>query len=135
MDRRQFLTASAAAGLAALPRDQTFAQGIGAARWNAGDVKHLLPTVDHQNILIKVSFARALRDAPLLVVDGKRYLGQRTDTEGMFWSFHSSALAPARRYTCSLRQSHNQLTRSLCSSPITSLCRYYGSIRPSAPHR
>ena len=102
MDRRQFLTASAAAGLAALPRDQTFAQGIGAASWNTGDVKHLLPTVDHQNILIKVSFARALRDAPLLVVDGKRYPGQRTDTEGMFWSFHASALAPARRYVCSL---------------------------------
>ena len=29
----------------------------------------------------------------------------------------------------------NHLTRPLCSSRITSLHRYYGSVRPSAPHR
>ena len=102
MDRRQFLTASAAAGLAALPQERAFAQGMGAGNWNTGDVTHLLPTVDHQNILIKVSFSRALRDAPSLVVDGKKYGGRRTDTEGYFWSFHAGGLAPARRYTCSL---------------------------------
>ena len=41
MDRRQFLTASAAAGLAALPQERAFAQGMGAGNWNTGDVTHL----------------------------------------------------------------------------------------------
>src|SRR5689334_25153823 len=36
---------------------------------------------------------------------------------------------------CQLFRSYDRLTRPLRSSPITSLRRYYGSVRPSAPRR
>ena len=103
MDRRAFLTTSAAAGIAAMPLHPVSAQSRGnTPQWSAGAVAHVLPTVDHQNILIKTSFLRPLPAAPSLFVDGQRFAGRQTDSEGSFWSFHAHGLAPARRYTCAL---------------------------------
>ena len=103
MNRRKFLTTGVAAGVATLPLHVASAQG-GAhrANWSAGEVEHLLPTVDHHNILLKVSFVKPHGAAPWLRVDGQRFRGRPTDTEGVFWTFHAGGLAPAHRYQCAL---------------------------------
>ena len=60
MDRREFLTGTMGATLlASLPAD-AFAQlsSVPASTaWNAGQVRHLLPTVSETAMLIKASFA------------------------------------------------------------------------------
>ncbi len=103
MDRRKFLATTTAAGLAALPLNVGSAhRAADLPRWSPGVVEHLLPTVDHQNILIKASFWKPLVAAPWLNVGGRRFRGRETDTEGMFWTFHAGGLAPAHRYKCVL---------------------------------
>lgn len=103
MDRRKFLASSAAAGLASLPLGSLSAETqAGPTRWYAGEVEHLLPTVDHNNILIKASFAKPQSLAPWLRLSGQRFRGRPTDTEGLFWTFHASGLAPAQRHQCEL---------------------------------
>ena len=68
-----------------------------ASAWNAGDVAHLLPTVNHQRFLIKVSFTRPQR-APVLLVDRRKVAGRACDTRGLFWIFDAAGLEPAKRY-------------------------------------
>jgi hypothetical protein len=107
MNRRRFLAAGIASGMAAIPHDTVFAQGGEERRdWKNGDVAHLLPTVDHENILIKASFSRP-PSAPRLGVGGKRFPGRQTDSEGKFWSFHAGGLAPAQRHQCTLTDASN----------------------------
>ena len=103
MDRRTFLATSTAAGLATLPLNRAAAQNrTGRTNWSAGALEHLLPTVDHQNILIKASFTKPYSAAPWLRVDGQRFRGRPTDSEGLFWTFHAGGLAPAQRHQCVL---------------------------------
>jgi hypothetical protein len=116
--RRKFLLGAAALGLAsgspAAKRDS------GAAAWNTGLVQHLLPTVNHDSILIKASFRQPLAQA-FLVVEGKRYAGRMTDSEGEFWSFFVDKLRPAHRHTLTLTDGRG---RSLCDSwPLTTFPR------------
>ena len=61
-------------------------------RWRSGPIDHILPTVNSRRLLLKVSFDRPL-GAVALVIGGRRVAGQRTDTEGKFWS--------STRATCS----------------------------------
>jgi hypothetical protein len=77
MDRRIFLAGSAALGAAgALPRS------IAAAR--ESPVRHILPTVSHDAMLVKVSFIEP-QLPPKLMVDGKPVDGAATDGEGLCW--------------------------------------------------
>jgi hypothetical protein len=113
MNRRQFLADSmGAAILAALPAD-VFAQSGTPARserWDAGQVRHLLPTVSDRRILFKASFAQPLSASPVLRIGGRSFSGRMNDTRGDFWQFHADGLEPGRRHTLSLHLSG----RTLC---------------------
>ena len=74
MDRREFLTGTmGAALLASLPAD-VFAQVStvpASTAWDAGQVRHLLPTVSDTAMLTKASFAAPLAAAPRLRVGAR----------------------------------------------------------------
>jgi hypothetical protein len=93
-----------AAILAARPAD-SFAQNRTSPlsqSWDAGQVRHLLPSVSDTRILIKASFAKPLTGAPTLHVGASTFRGSMNDTEGAFWQFDASGLQPGRRHALSL---------------------------------
>jgi hypothetical protein len=61
-------------------------------RWWQGDVMHLLPLLDHRQVLLKSSFRAPLMEPPYLRVNQVRVAGQRSDTLGRFWQFHVDGL-------------------------------------------
>ena len=71
--------------------------------WDAGDLFHVLPTVNHERALLKCSFREPLPDTPELRVDGRRIMGERTDTRGRFWAFDVAFLRPSTAYELELR--------------------------------
>src|ERR1700733_10932241 len=91
-DRRTFLRSSAATALSlAVPAD-LFAQAASApapsANWDAGGLRHLLPTVSDTRMLIKTSFSTPLTEAPTLSVGGTSVRGRMDDTRGEHWHFY-----------------------------------------------
>ena len=108
IDRRRFLAGSAGALGAAvfgrLPLGAMVAQGAppAAQGWDAGAVRHLLPTVSDSRIFLKVSFERRLSTAPTLRVGSADVTGEMTDTAGEYWQFQAGGLDPGRRYSLSL---------------------------------
>ena len=72
------------------------------ADWDAGLVRHLLPTVSDSRMLLKVSFVRPLSVAPTLRMGPRTVLGRMTDTVGEHWQFYVTDLDPGRRYSLSL---------------------------------
>src|SRR5262245_31101754 len=106
-DRRSFLKGTGAAGLllnvhpdlvATAARAQTPRQG----EWDAGRLRHILPTVSDTRMLIKTSFAQPLAQAPSLRVDGSGVRGEMADTHGEFWQFYVTGLRPGRTYQLEL---------------------------------
>ncbi len=105
MDRRNFLRGSygcrdfgikicrRSAQSGALPSSQS---------WDAGRVRHLLPTVSDTKVLIKASFAKPLTGAPALRIGSSIFRGRMNDTEGPFWQFYATGVQPGRRYSLSL---------------------------------
>src|SRR5687768_13575957 len=95
LSRRQLLTAtiSGAAALAVTGRAQE-------KTWNAGAVRHLLPGVTHNRLLLKASFTRSLMAPPRLRAATRTATGVRLDTAGEFYSFDLDGLEPER--TCQL---------------------------------
>ena len=71
--------------------------------WDAGELFHLLPTANHDRVLLKCSFQAPLPRPPELHVDGRRIPGQRTDTPGRFWAFDVDSLRPSTAYSFELR--------------------------------
>ena len=106
IDRRNFLRSSAAASLSlAVPADlmaQAATSAAPASRWDAGAVRHLLPTVSDSRMLIKVSFDAPLTEAPTLRVGGTSVRGRMGDTQGEHWHFYATDLLPGRPYRLSL---------------------------------
>jgi len=92
IDRRGFLAlgAAAAGAVAGWP-----APAPAQAGWNAGQVVHLIPTANHERVLIKASFQAPLAAPPRLVVSGRAVDGVRSDLEGRFWRFDAGSLQPA----------------------------------------
>lgn len=115
MKRRDFLRAAAASPLlSALPHElfaQTTARPSAGGTWDSGSVRHLLPTVNDTQILLKVSLNTPVSQPPRLLVDSTTVPGRMTDTRGETWAFHATRLSPARRYTLSLQTGAG---RSLC---------------------
>lgn len=115
MRRRDFLRSTAAGSLLAALRPELLAQTTGRSfsqgAWDAGSVRHLLPTVSDTQLLLKASFARPLTQPPSLRVDSATVRGRMTDTKGEMWAFHATRLAPGRRYTLDLKSSTGE---SLC---------------------
>ena len=121
MNRREFLRSTATGPLlAALPLEflePTAGQPASGGAWDAGSVRHLLPTVSDTQLLLKASFGGSLPEPPVLRVDSLAVPGRMTDTRGETWSFHAPGLSPARRYTLALNDSRG---RSLCQPwPLT----------------
>jgi len=111
IDRRQFLAGGFGATLlSAMPADLLVAPAAprSATDWDNGQVRHLLPTVNDSDILIKASFAAALTAAPSLRIGGLTVRGRMSDTRGEFWQFRVGNLQPGRRYTLSLTTSNGK---------------------------
>jgi hypothetical protein len=106
-DRRQFLRSSVATAFSlAVPAD-LFAEAAPAnapadLNWDAGDLRHLLPTISDSRMLIKASFNTPLSEAPTLNVGGTSVRGRMGDTRGEHWHFYATDLQPQRRYDLSL---------------------------------
>ena len=66
--------------------------------WKNGIVNHILPLADEQQFLIKVSFEKALKNAPLLKVDNRLIEGKKNDPIGRFWEFRPKHLNPNTLY-------------------------------------
>ena len=114
MDRREFLTGTLGAAVLAAHPAEKFAQTNGAPTthdWDAGTVRHLLPTVSDTRLLIKASFNRPLPGAPTLHIGARSVRGRMTDTAGEFWQFAATDLQPARRHQLSLTAANG---RPLC---------------------
>src|SRR5471032_2367637 len=96
-DRREFLKASTAASLmlnapADLVTSAAFAATPTDGQWDAGIVRHLLPTVSDSRFLIKASFNTPQLDVPTLHVGSLSVRGRMGDTRGEFWNFHATDL-------------------------------------------
>ncbi len=117
VDRRRFLAGTAGAMGAAvfgrLPLGALAEQGAppAAQGWDAGLVRHVLPTASDSRFLLKVSFERPLSAAPTLRVGSTSVPGQMSDTAGEHWRFDAADLEPGRRYELSLRDAGGS---SLC---------------------
>jgi hypothetical protein len=97
--RRDFLIGAASLATIIASRESAWsAQAKAGPAWSSGDVAHLLPTVNHQRVLIKASFRRPHRAAPVLLVDRRKVTGRAADTLGLFWTFDAAGLEPHRRY-------------------------------------
>jgi hypothetical protein len=113
--RREFLQLGiAAAGLGWWPH-ATHA----ASSWNQGELVHLIPTANHDRLLIKASFKSPLSAAPRLLVDGKASVGVQTDPLGRFWRFDVQGLKPATRHELRITDPRG---RALCDAwPLKTL--------------
>jgi hypothetical protein len=81
---------------------EALAQGGSDARWDAGSLRHLLPTVSDSRMLIKASFNAPLPGPPTLRIGNVAVRGRMTDTRGEHWSFYATGLRPGRRHRLSL---------------------------------
>jgi hypothetical protein len=114
MDRRDFLRGGLGAAILASRSADSFAQSTRPRpdpAWDAGQVRHLLPTASDTRILLKASFLKPLSAAPSLRIGSSTFRGSASDTEGSFWQFHATGLQPGKRYTLSLVGSDR---KSLC---------------------
>lgn len=108
--RRQFLQTSAAlvAG-SGLPFSR---EALAQDNWNAGEVVHLLPTANHERVLLKASFRQPLKEAPVLSAGGREVKGRRSDSFGRFWQFDVSGLQADTAYALQILDSRG---RGLCA--------------------
>ena len=104
-----------AAFFSRLPLEAMVEQGAPPAvqDWDVGAVRHLLPQVSDTRMLVKVSFDRALSQAPRLQVGSSSVDGEMSDTAGEYWQFDVGNLEPGRRYELSLSDASG---RALCES-------------------
>jgi hypothetical protein len=93
----------------ALAASAAFAPSAAASQtWDAGVIKHILPTASARAILLKVSFREPMQ-APTLLVSGRRFEGEMTDTEGRYWRFLADDLTPNSIHRLELVQRRRRL--------------------------
>ena len=68
------------------------------SEWQPGIVRHLLPAVSHDRLLLKASFNRSLAAPPTLRAGLRTASGARLDSSGEFYSFDLTPLEPASTY-------------------------------------
>lgn len=107
--RREFLKLAGTAlvtGVVAGPPDRAWARRKTCEELGAdAEVAHILATVSHDRMLIKMSFLEPQSVRPVLCLDGhRRVLGRRTDSERRFWMFDVRGLTSKRRYTLELEK-------------------------------
>ena len=79
--------------------------------WQAGTVRHLLPGVSHDRLLLKASFVRPMTAPPTLRAGTRKATGVRLDSAGEFYSFDLTGLEPEHTYQLVLQDAAG---RSLC---------------------
>src|SRR3984893_9211091 len=102
MMRRRDILAGAAAALATMPAELRRPANAADNAWNAGEVVHLLLTVNNNRMLLKASFRERIHGGATLHVDGRPVAGTQTDSDGYFWQFDATGLEPSRTYTLAL---------------------------------
>jgi len=55
-------------------RGVTLATNNDDSKWNADEVFHILPTVCHNRMLLKVSFNRSYAEPPCLLINNKNFV-------------------------------------------------------------
>ncbi|NIB43624.1 hypothetical protein HBA55_28710 [Pseudomaricurvus alkylphenolicus] len=106
LTRRKLLQlAAASTSLAMLPAcaELTSSASESQDTWNQGELAHLIPLVNHEQLLIKTSFVRAQDVTPYLSIDGRKVAGRPSDTLGRFWQFHAAGLQAGRQYELQLQ--------------------------------
>jgi len=98
---------SSALALTSCSRDDTSEDS-----WYRGDIQHILPTVSHRALNIKVSFHQPC-STPQLHIDEQVVSASRQDSEGRFWAFRVGKLDANTEYTLQLFDENNH---SLCDS-------------------
>jgi hypothetical protein len=96
--RRDFVSGGAAAAALTVLGWAGDAEAQKAARWNQGQLAHLIPVANHERFLIKASFKAPTTGTPRLTVDGKPIDGIRTDLRGRFWRFDVTSLKASTQY-------------------------------------
>src|SRR5260370_42589430 len=98
LDRRDFLrgsTIAAAAstfGLLVPPEAQSAPSLPSSSQWDAGRVRHLLPTVSDSRVLVKASFPSPLTEARMLRVGSTTMRRRMSDTHCQFRQCHDAHL-------------------------------------------
>src|SRR5215831_422133 len=111
MNRRRFLTDTMGSLFLASRSAELFAQQPrlpASARWDAGRLRHLLPSVSDTEMLIKVSLLQPLTASPTLRVGARTVRGQMSDTAGECWQFRAVGLRPGQAYPLALSASNGQ---------------------------
>ena len=110
MNRKKFLKTSIylGAGLSFIGCLSDKTQTGLESNWDDGDVAHILPTVNHNRMLITTSYKRVVKQ-PILKVGNKVCQGRMTDTKGYFWSFDCPDLEAATAYTLQLLEGQEPL--------------------------
>ncbi|MFT4565129.1 MAG: hypothetical protein ACI9FN_000077 [Saprospiraceae bacterium] len=70
--------------------------------WEAGSVKHILPSFDHRQLLLKVSFVDELSAPPSLQVGDKKIIGSASGINGKYWQFYIDKLTASTAYELSI---------------------------------
>ncbi|KLN63419.1 alkaline phosphatase D family protein [Vibrio sp. VPAP30] len=89
------------------------AQDNSTEAWNAGDVKHIIPTANADRFLIKVSFHSRQKSQPYMAINGRKIPGKQSDPIGRFWQFDITDLKPDTQYKLQLVNSGGTV---LCDS-------------------
>ena len=97
MKRRKFIqNSSLMSGSLFLP-----SLSLAADSWSGGRIQHLIPLVNSDSLMLKVSFAEP-QSSPMLRVGQDQFPGRRTDTLGRFWSFRATGLVSNQEYELTL---------------------------------
>lgn len=117
--RRQFLKSSSSLALSGVFSSEVFADLNRSAlskqvsSWDQGMVKHILPTVNDTQMLIKISLKSNLISPPTLKVGTKRVRGRMEDSQGEYWSFYVDDLVPNKPYQLHLLSGNG---KNLCET-------------------
>jgi hypothetical protein len=114
VNRKQFIQSSIilGSGLPFLGCGQSKPQSSNnISNWNSGEVSHILPTVNHHEMLISTSYLRPVLN-PVLKIGNRTVNGQKRDSKGLFWAFHAQELQDNTSYDLQIFE--NDL--SLCDS-------------------
>ena len=89
------------------------------ATWDSGDLQHILASVSHRSMNIKISFKSDLEKIPYLEVNGKKFPGEQQDTLGRFWAFRVTNLSPESEYQLQVLNHDKQPICDRWPSPLS----------------